>query len=298
MEQEIKDVEVAEEKELIKPEFKEEPKADIKTLGTIEDNIKELKQYATNLSEYYKQVSFTSETLKEAKDEKADVNKFKNKVKGFVKEVEDKWNKPLENFKKDVKETVNLLENTYETINNQVLKYENETKEKIKEKCISYFNEYALSKKVDFVEFSQTNISITLGLVTEKGQLTKKAKDSITDFIDKVVSDIALINSQPYEDEILIEYKKDLNVSKAICEVTERHKQLEQAKIQKEEKKEQELTDEVMLNKIDNCLKAPKIEKIETQNDEILELNFKVRASRTKLKQLKEFLDKGGYDYE
>lgn len=263
MEQEIKEAKIIKTKELIKPEFEGEPKANIKSLGVIEDNIKDLKQYAIDLSDYYKKITFTPETLKNAKDERTEVNKFKSKVKGFVKEVETRWNKPLENFKKDVKETVNILEDTYSTINNQVLKYENETKEKIKKMCSSYFNEYALSKKINFLKFEQANIGITLGLMTEKGQLTKKAKDEITAFIDKIASDLALINSQSYEDEILIEYKKDLNVSRAICEVTDRHKQLEQAKIQKEEKKEQEITDSEMINKIDEVLSAPKIGTVE-----------------------------------
>lgn len=298
MEQEIKEAKIVETKELIKPEFKGEPKADIKSLGVIEDNIKDLKKYAIDLSNYYKNIIFTPETLKNAKGEKADVNKFKNKVKGFVKEVETRWNKPLETFKKDVAETVNILEETYSTINNQVLKYEDETKDKIKKMCISYFDEYALSKKIDFLKFEQTNINITLGLMTEKEQLTKKAKDEITAFVDKVASDLALISSQSYEDEILIEYKKDLNVSRAICEVTERHKQLEQAKIQKEEEKQQELTDNEMISKINTVLSAPKIMNNTEEQQEIVEINFKVRGTREKLKELKEFLVKGDYDYE
>lgn len=295
--EEIKEAEVVTETTLIKPEFKEEPKAEIKSLGSIEDNIKDLKEYAMSLSDYYKHVTFTPETLKNAKDEKADVNKFKTKVKSFVKEVETKWNKPLENFKKDVKSTVEILESTYETINNQVLKYENETKENIKKLCISFFNEYSVSKNIDFLEFEKMNMNITLGLATEKGQLTKKAREEITLFIDKVVDDIKLIETQDNNDEIMIEYKKDLNVSRAITEVKERHIALEKAKEEKENKKEQELTDEAMLEKIDS-LTAPKEEVIEENQEEILEISFKVRGTRTKLKALKEFLDNGGYDYE
>jgi len=62
---------------------------------------------------------------------------------------------------------------------------------------------------------------------------------------------------------------------------------------EKEEKKEQKLTDKVMLNKIES-LSAPKVEK----KEEILELSFKVRGTKEKLKLLKQFLENGGYDYE
>ena len=55
-------------------------------------------------------------------------------------------------------------------------KYEDETKEKIKQKCIEYFNECIASEKIDFVTFDNMNVSITLGMQTKSGELTKKDK--------------------------------------------------------------------------------------------------------------------------
>ena len=96
----------------------------------------------------------------------------------------------------------------------------------------------------------------------------------------------------------MIEYKKDLNVSRAITDVNNRHVELERIQQEKENIKEQEITDEIMINKIDS-LTAPKIEEKSNENqEEILELSFKVRGTLTKLKELKQFLNNGGYDYE
>ena len=99
----------------------------------------------------------------------------------------------------------------------------------------------------------------------------------------------------------MIEYKKDLNVSRAITEVKNRHIELKNIHQEKEIKKEQKLTDEEMLNKIES-LSAPKVmdnnSGQESGQQEILELTFKVRGTRDKLKLVKEFLDNGGYDYE
>ena len=100
--------------------------------------------------------------------------------------------------------------------------------------------------------------------------------------------------STQFVDEIMIEYKKDLNVSRAITEVNNRHAELEKVKQQKEEQIEQKLNDKEMLNRIDN-LSAPKVEK---PSEEVFEMTFKVRGTKEQLKAVKEFLVNGGYDYE
>lgn len=289
----IQYAEVFEEKTLIKPEFKSEIKAEIKTLGQIEDNIQEVQDYALKLSNYYSKIVFTEDTLKDAKNEKSEVNKFKKKVSDFRKKIVEEYNKPLQKFIDTAKTTETLLADTYTTINNQVNFYEQEIKEQKFEEIRTYFEELKLKENLEFVTFEQANINVTLS------SSKKSLKEQATAFIEKIVDDINLINTQQYVDEMMIEYKKDLNVSKAITDVNNRHAELEKIKQKKEELTEQEINDEVMLNKIDECLSAPKIEeKADENKDEILELSFKARGTKLKLKELKTFLDNGGYDYE
>ena len=57
--------------------------------------------------------------------------------------------------------------------------------------------------------------------------------------------------------------------------------------------KEQELATQKALNNF--VIEAPKVEE---EREEILTLRFTVKATRTKLKKLKDFLIQGGYDYE
>lgn len=289
----VKEAEVFEEKALAKPEFNEE--IDAKIIGTskIEDNIKEVKEYAIKVKDYYTGLIFTAATKEEAEKEKADINKFKKQVEDFRKQIVKKYNEPIKLFEDTAKETEKLLKETYELINNQVKAFDAEQLEKVKEKVESYFNEYAQSKNVDFVNFSQMNISITKGLLTSTGNLTKKIQDQINEFVDRCSKDVELINTLEHKEEILIEYKKTLKSAESIALVMDRYKQLEEMKQEKESTKEQVINDEEMLKKIDS-LSAPKVE----NQEEILELSFKVRGTRTKLKVLKEFLNNGGYDYE
>lgn len=294
--EEIKEAKVVEETTLVKPVFKSEIKAEIKAIGEIEDNIQEVKEYALKLNKYYSNIVFTEETSKDAVEEKAEVNKFKDKVEKFQKEIINEYNKPIENFKELCNTTITLLKETYKTINDQVKAFDLKTIAEYTEIIRKYFNEYALSKKIDFVLFEDMNFKVLKGSLTESKNLTKKTKDTIESFINKIVDDINLINSQQFIDEMMIEYKKDLNVSRAITDVNNRHAELERVKQEKEAKKEQEINDEVMLNKIDECLKAPKIEKVEEKRGNMTFTILNETVER--MKAVKQFLDNGGYKYE
>ncbi len=217
--------------ELIKPVFKNEIKAEIKTTGSIEDNIQEVQDFALKLNEYYSKLVFTEDTLKEAKTEKAEVNKMKNKVADYRRQIVNKYNEPLQKFIDGAKATETILADTYNTINNQVNFYEQELKEQKLEELKAYFEELCVKEKIDFIDFVQANINVTLSASM------KSLKVKVDEFISKILDDIKLINSQQYVDEMMIEYKKDLNVSRAITEVNNRHIELEKAQQEKEEKK-------------------------------------------------------------
>ena len=265
----IQDAEVFEEKTLIKPEFKEEIKAEIKGIATIENNIKKVKEFAIKTKEYYANLVYTEQTKKDAERDKADINKFKKQVEDSRKKVISKYNEPIKLFEDTAKETERLLKETYNLINAQVKEFDEKELEKVKAKVEAYFDEYAQSKKVDFVKFENMNLSITKGLLTATNNLTKKTQDQINEFIDRCAKDVDLINTLEHKEEILIEYKKNLKSAESIALVMDRYKQLEEMKQEKESAKEQVINDEEMLKKIDS-LSAPKVEK----QDEIVLLAF------------------------
>lgn len=294
-----------------RPSLDFEVKAEIKSLGMIEDNISEVKEKVIKLNEYYKNITFTEDTMKQATEEKANVNKFKKAVADYRKNIIAEYKKPIEIFENTAKETEKILDDTYKTINEQVENYNNQKKEKIREENEQYFNEYLQSKNIDFVTYKQANINITLN--SSKKNLQEQAKT----FIDKIVDDLNLIETQEHKAEILVEYKQNLNVSQAITTVTNRFKAIEEEKKKQEELKErlyQQMSEEAdkairiskkdkeLINDFidraverDTVLQAPVVEE---KQEDILTLKFIVKATRTKLKELKEFLESGGYDYE
>ena len=291
-----------------KPQFNGEIQAQIKSVGEIESNMKEVKGYVENLNNYYKNVTFTDETMKEAKDEKSKVNKFKSQVADYRKNIIAEYNKPIKAFEDTAKETEKLLTETYNTINQQVANYENKQKEIKEQEIKDYFEEYKTANNIDFITYGQARINVTLSASM------KSLKEQAKQFIDKIVDDLKLIETQEHKTEILVEYKQTLNVSQAITSLTNRFKTIEEEKKRQEEIKQKQLEEaqkiadenikkqtEKTKKALDNfnlthqeILQAP----VEEKQEEILTLKFTVKGTRKKLRELKQFLESGGYDYE
>jgi len=273
---------------IAKPSFDEDITAKIESLGEITSNISRVKEYAKSLNEYYKNIIFTNETIMIAKDEKKKVNKFKNEIAQYRKEIVNKFNEPIRKFEQLGKETEVILKDTYDTINNQVITYENKEKEIKEQEIRDFFEEYKISRKLEFVQYEQAGINVTLSASM------KSLKEQAKEFLDKVYDDIQLINLEEHKEEILVEYKQNLNVSRAIIVVKNRLSMIEEQKrINEELKREEELLKENFSHfpkQEETILQAPK--NIENYTEEkLFTTTFTVRATKEKLKLLREFMD-------
>lgn len=281
-----------------KPEFNDEIKAEITQIGQIEDNIKEVKEYAIKLNEYYSKLIYTPENISEAKEDKSKINKFKDKVKQFRIETVKKYKEPINAFEEMAKNTEKLLTETYDLLNGQTIAYDNSIKEKTSNNLKKYFEEYAESLDIDteLFKFEDLNINVGLSDGNEEGKPKKSIKEKVKAGLDKLKNELDTIGTLNYSDEILLEYKKTKDLSTSISIVSNRHKELEQIQRSSVKVDNVKVQNEEMLNKVTSSLTAPKEEKI--SQDEILEMTFKVRGTKEKLKELVQFIKDGGYDYE
>ena len=274
---------------ITKPSFEGDITAKIKSLGEITSNIEEAKNYANSLNEYYKNIIFTEESIAIAKEEKKKVNKFKDEVSKYRKDIINQFNEPIKEFEQLAKETESIFKNTYDIINNQVKNYEDKQKEEKSKEVESYFNEYKLSNNLDFVTYEMANINITLTASM------KSLKEQAKEFIDKILEDIQLINTEEYKDEIMVEYKETLNASKSIMTVKNRMAKIEREKqIQENLKKQEEDLKEKISNfqiqKEETILQAPKIENINAVSEKKLRTTFTVSGTIEQLKKLKQYI--------
>lgn len=275
----------------------------IKQLPQIEEHLKDLSTEIDVKVNNAKKLVCTEETVKTVNQVRADLTKdFKN-LEEQRKTVKEQILAPYMQFEEIYKTYVsNRYKEADIDLKQKIDSTENELKKQKENEIKDYFEEYKTANNIDFINYEQANINVTL--TASKKSLKEQAKK----FIDEIVDDLKLIETQECKEEILVEYKQNLNVSKSIQEVANRHKLLEEEKKKQEELKNKQLeeaqrqadmsikTQEVATkNALDNfVIEAPKIE----EQEEILTLKFKVRGTRSKLRELKRFLEDGGYDYE
>ena len=283
----------------------------VKQLPQIEEHLKELSLEVEQKVENAKSLVCTEENVTTIKQIRASLNKEFKEVENQRKIVKEQILAPYMQFEEIYKM---YISDKYKSADNDLKEKidstENELKNIKEQEIKDYFEEYKKANNIDFVTYSQARINVTLSASR------KSLKEQAKQFIDKIVDDLKLIDTQEHKTEILVEYKQSLNVSQAITSVTNIFKAIEEEKKRQEELKRKQL--EEAQRRADESIRAqteatrqalenfiPKTEEtilqapvIEEKQEEILTLRFTVKGTRTKLRELKQFLENGGYDYE
>jgi hypothetical protein len=259
----------------------------VKQLPVIVEKLEQIKTEVTEKVKLATTLVCTDETVKEVKKARAELNKEFKSWEEKRKEVKNAVMSPYEQFETVYKDCVT---DTYKAADSELKRkidsVESELKAKKQDEVKEYFDEYLLSKGIDFITFADTNLNITLSASV------KSLKEQAKYFVDCVCDDLNLIEVQEHKAEILVEYKQSLNLLNAITSVTKRLNAIEE-----EKKRQEELATHQGESKQQTpqpIIEAPKVEEEEKQ----FTLRFKVTATKTKLKELKMFLDNGGYEYE
>lgn len=263
----------------------------VKQLPIIQEQLKQLSEEIDKKVENAKGLVCTEETVKEVKQVRADLNKEFKDLENQRKLVKEQVLAPYMQFEEVYKQYVSDKYKSADVeLKNKVDTIENELKVKKEQDIKDYFEEYKTANNIDFITYGQARINVTLTASM------KSLKEQVKTFIDKIVDDLNLIETQEHKAEILVEYKQTLNVSQSITIVTNRFKAIEEEK-RKQEEFIKEASKAVIITKEEKqeILQAPVVEE---KQEDILTVNFKVKGTRTKLKALKEFLENGGYDYE
>lgn len=268
---------------------------EVKQLPVIEE---QLRSVSTVIDERVKNATSlvcTEESVKTIKEIKAELNKDYKEFETKRKLVKEQVLKPYNDFENVYKECISdKFRNADLILKGKIDNVENELKAKKEQEVKDYFEEYKTANNIDFITYGQARINVTLSASM------KSLKEQAKQFIDKITDDLKLIETQEHKAEILVEYKQTLNVSQAITMVTNRFKAIE------EEKKKEEQEKELQKFVVDTAKESDKYSEqiilnspsVEEKTEEILTLKFTVRGTKTKLRELKQFLENGGYDYE
>lgn len=240
------------------------------------------------------------DTVKDVKKARAELNKdfqaleterkqIKNAIMDKYKEFEKIYDEKVANIYKNA--DTQLKEKIDNVINELKQEKENELREFVEQNC-----------KANNVEIKFERIGLNITLSASMKSLKEQAKA----FIDNVVNDLKLIELEEYKDEILLEYQDTFDFTNSKLKVVERHKKLENIQRLHEEEakeKEEECKREEQIENIVNEqeeIQTPVImdDNEEEQQEEISCYEFKIYATITQARKLKEFLKEEGIKYE
>lgn len=271
-------------------------------LPEIEEHLQSIKVAVTQKVNDALSLVCTEDTVKSVKAVRADLNKERNEFEEQRKAVKKSIMTPYEQFEAVYKECIS---DTYKKadaeLKAKIDSVENELKEAKRAEVEAYFEECSKSVGVDFVKLSDLNLNVTLSASV------KSLKRQVKEYFDKVIQDLALIATLEHTTEILVEYRKTLDVSDAVLTVQERHKAIaEQEKrnaeasiiAEKQAETVAKVEEAVQKSKAEE-ISAPEVEEAPPEgNEPLYEATFRVTGTLSQLKRLKKFLNDGGYQYE
>lgn len=159
----------------------------------------------------------TEETVGALKKLRAELNaefkEFEEQRKAIKDAVMNPYNELDEIYKLEVSEK---YKSATDMLKDKIAEVEDKIKSDRMEEVKLFFVELCLDRDIDFLSWPQLGIDIKLS------DSMKSYKDRVTLFVDKVVDELQLIDTQAYKAEIMVEYKKTLNAAKAIKEVQDR----------------------------------------------------------------------------
>ena len=271
----------------------------IKQLPIIEEQLKNLSEEIDKKVERAMKLVVSDETVKEVKKVRAELNNEFKELETQRKYVKEKILTPYNQFEETYKECVSIKYKTAdETLKNKINEVEQEQKAKKEQEIKDYYTELCYSEKLEWLceakyyELADINITLSASL--------KSLKEKANQFVERVKSDLKLIDTQEHKAEIMAEYKTKLQVASAITNVNDRFKREEEEKQRLAEMQEQKEQEQKIKQEIAEIEKPVETPKEETQ-EKLYNMTFKVYGTLEQLKKIKAFLEtmkKEGVKYE
>lgn len=272
----------------------------------IEWNNEELKEAISAKVQDYKRLQYTEETIKEAKKDKATLNKLREAIETERKRIKKQCMAPYELFEKQVKEVLTIIDEPIHLIDSQIKEVEEQRRLEKKEKVLEIYEENIGNLKgiLPFAKVFKNeylNVSKSLKSITEE----------ITVLINKVNQDMDAIEEldTKYELQVKDMYVKTLDLSMALREnarleeverkLAERRAQQERERAEAEKRaaaeaqKRVEVQQQIAESIPEESDKREIVEELQqetTPDPQTVTLEFRVTATPEQLQKLKEFL--------
>ena len=282
-------------------------------LQKIDWNFEDLKTEITASALEYETSVYTDDTIKAAKADRAKLNKFIDALTGKRTEIRKALLKPDEQFGQEIKELTGIVQKAIDNIDAQVKGYEERQREEKTAKVREFYEEniHDLSSILPFERVFKpeyANASTTM----------KSIKEDILALIQKVDEGLAIINEvdSKFAGDMKEVFLRTYDIGAAMAERNRLEAAEEKRKAYEEEqarkKAEREATMQAQTSRVINAGRAPvtysppvtprsvaqPTPAMETVEDPVHVLDFRVHATKTQLDKLKDFLKANNIRFE
>ena len=254
-------------------------------------NFEEIKSELAGKLQVYQSMVVTESGIKEAKADRANLNKFKSALADSRKAVKAQWNQPLSDFEGKMKELERMVDEPIGAIDRQVKAYD-EAKKQDKRQQIERFFEGAVGDLEEVLPLSKIWNDRWLNATYPMKDIEKE----IVERIRKTHSDIGIIVAMqlPCCDQMLSTYLETLDMSRAM---EEKHKYEQAQKAKAQAKQAEPAPDSPAAQQTVSVEKERTVAQMNTPQEaareaapELRVLDFRVWVTPEQMQALKAFL--------
>ena len=268
----------------------------VRQLPVIEERLKDLSEEIDLRVQDALSLTVTADTVKAVKTVRADLNKQFNELENQRKAVKKAILEPYDRFDEIYKRYVSVrFSDADSELRRKINAVESQLKQEKEDDLRNYFRELVDSEHLDWLTYERGGFNVTLS------KSRKALHEEAAHFVERVSGDVKAASAMEDAEEVLVEYKRTLNLGSAVETVQARKRAVEQERREREHLAEMRRMEEEAAERAREAARNAIATSVTVQEEEPKEadpvrtLAFRVTAPISKLKELKRFLTEGGY---
>lgn len=275
----------------------------IRQLPIIEEQLRTLKARWEQRAADAESMVCTEETIQAVKAFRAEMRKEFEAVDALRKQAKQAVMEPYNRFEAVYKECVTTAFQRADSIcSGKVSEVEQDMKRRCEDGLRDYFAELCAVHHLGWLTYERSGIKVDMA--SAKAKTPKKLREQIAAFVVGVSDSVNRINELDDAEEIMVEFRKSLDATDAICTVQERHRRIEEQRRFQEARKAAQAQEAEMVRKVE-ALAPPVVIEVPAEESPI-KVSLVMHPTRTQyedkikpiLKQLKQICDMEGIQYE
>ena len=270
----------------------------LKKMEAIKFNYEELKGGLQESLKKYQNLVYTSQNIKEAKDDRATLNALKKSLNDEKIKIKKEFEVPYKDFEDKIKELIELVDKPASEIDKQVKIFEEAEKAKKRESIENIYAEN-IGSYADLIPLQQIYDSRWENKTYKETDIKKE----IQDIVKKADSDIKVITELKSEFEFQIKdtYFRTLDLGQALVEKQRLEKQKELFTTIKQQQVEVKVDSINNIDSVDSVRYAVGIDNSSEEStsveEKMISVAFRVECTESQLKALGEFMKANGIKY-